>query len=135
MSEEIIKSYKNTVQSNVKSLLNNFSEIVDVMKSQTENNTEVKLINAEVDCYSIQVKCANMIKSAKTLLELISELKNQFIINSYDKLNSHFGKELSKFNALNSDTLKKLIDIRQRVNSCLKFAEDSYYSSKFRINV
>lgn len=85
--ETLLKSYTKRLKDDVKSILDNFTEIVK--SSKVEDETQVsRLTQSAQDQYEVNVRAANIVRAGESLLKLVSDMKEFLILNDFPSVNA-----------------------------------------------
>merc|ERR1712212_350414 len=80
--EALLKSYNKRLKDDVKSILDNFMEIVKLGlvedESQISRMTQVEEIH-----FQMQVRSSNMVRAAESLMKLVADVKQYLILNDF----------------------------------------------------
>lgn len=129
--ETLLKSYTKRLKDDVKSILDNFTEIVK--SSKVEDETEVsRLTQSAQDQYEVNVRAANIVRAGESLLKLVSDMKEFLILNDFPSVNATISERSSTLQEMTNQTDQKLLTLKQELALNLYELEQSYYSSSYR---
>ncbi|CAB0044715.1 unnamed protein product [Trichogramma brassicae] len=111
--EALLKSYSTRLKEDIKSMLENFEEILKLAKIDTETNLS-KLVQCEQEAYEMQVRAANMVRAGESLLKLVSDIKQYLILNDFLSQN---------------ECDQKLANLRDDMATELYDLEEEYFTS------
>lgn len=84
------------LQDDVKSMADNFSEIVKLCR--VEDETQVtRSTQAEEDGLEMQVRASNMVRAGESLMKLVSDLKIYLILNDFPNVNEAISSNSKMF--------------------------------------
>ena len=80
----------------MKSMADNFSEIVKLCRVEEENQVS-RATQAEEDALEMQVRASNMVRAGESLMKLVSDLKIYLILNDFPNVNEAISSNSSMF--------------------------------------
>lgn len=128
--EALLKSYNKRLKDDVKSILDNFMEIVKlglVEESQISRMTQVEEIN-----FQMQVRSANMVRAAESLMKLVADVKQYLILNDFPSVNEAITQNSLIFKTKSQEADQKLMALRDDMASDLYELEEEFYSSIYK---
>ncbi|XP_068734719.1 mediator of RNA polymerase II transcription subunit 22-like [Montipora capricornis] len=129
--ETLLKSYTKRLKDDVKSILDNFTEIIK--SSKVENETQVaRLTQSTQDQYEMNVRAANIVRAGESLMKLVSDMKEFLILNDFPSVNTSISERSNAIQEINTVTDQQLLTLKQELTVNLFELEQSYYSSSFR---
>lgn len=129
--ETLLKSYTKRLKDDVKSILDNFTEIVK--SSKVEDETQVsRLTQSAQDQYEVNVRAANIVRAGESILKLVSDMKEFLILNDFPSVNATISERSSTLQEMTNQTDQKLLNLKQELALNLYELEQSYYSSSYR---
>lgn len=129
--ETLLKSYTKRLKDDVKSILDNFTEIVK--SSKVEDETQVsRLTQSAQDQYEVNVRAANIVRAGESLLKLVSDMKEFLILNDFPSVNATISERSGTLQEMTNQTDQKLLSLKQELALNLYELEQSYYSSSYR---
>lgn len=130
-NETLLKSYTKRLKDDVKSILDNFTEIVK--SSKVESETQVaRLTQSAQDQYEMNVRAANIVRAGESLMKLVSDMKEFLILNDFPSVNTSISERSNALQEINNVTDQQLLTLKQDLAGNLFELEQSYYSSSFR---
>ncbi|XP_029185029.2 mediator of RNA polymerase II transcription subunit 22-like isoform X1 [Acropora millepora] len=130
-NETLLKSYTKRLKDDVKSILDNFTEIVK--SSKVESETQVaRLTQSAQDQYEMNVRAANIVRAGESLMKLVSDMKEFLILNDFPSVNTSISERSNALQEINNVTDQQLLTLKQELAVNLFELEQSYYSSSFR---
>ena len=97
---------------------------------KTEQDVQIsRMTQGELDAYEIQVRSANMVRAAESLLKLVSDIKQYLILNDFPSVNEAIAHNSNVFRSMQQESDKKLQDLRDDIISDLYELEEEYYIS------
>jgi len=129
--ETLLKSYTKRLKDDVKSILDNFTEIVK--SSKVENETQVsRLTQSAQDQYEVNVRAANIVRAGESLMKLVSDMKEFLILNDFPSVNNSISERSKAIQEITNQTDQQLLTLKQELAVHLFELEQSYYSSSYR---
>ncbi|XP_065214071.1 mediator of RNA polymerase II transcription subunit 22-like [Planococcus citri] len=129
--EALLKSYNSRLKGDVKSMLDNFEDIVKLCK--TEHDIQIsRMIQCELDAYEMQVRSANMVRAAESLLKLVSDIKQYLILNDFPSVNEAIMQNSKVFRAKQGECDQKLMNLRDDMAADVHDLEEDYYTSNYK---
>ncbi|XP_027412604.1 mediator of RNA polymerase II transcription subunit 22 isoform X2 [Bos indicus] len=99
--ETLLQSYNKRLKDDVKSIMDNFTEIIKTAK----------------------------VRAGESLMKLVSDLKQFLILNDFPSVNEAIDQRNQQLRALQEECDRKLIALRDEVSIDLYELEEEYYSS------
>lgn len=125
--ETILKSYQKILKDNVKTMLDNYTEVVKLAHVEVnESNNYLESIKQQ-EQYEMEVRAANICKASEELIKLIYNIKQFLIINDFPLINDAISSTANLAKAEEID--KRLQRLRDEVAVELFELEDDYYSN------
>ncbi|XP_064649212.1 mediator of RNA polymerase II transcription subunit 22-like [Lineus longissimus] len=129
--EALLKSYQKRLKDDIKSMIDNFTEIVKLTK--IDDDTQVgKATQGEQDHYEMQVRAANIVRAGESLMKLVSDLKQFLILNDFMSVNEAIMQNSQLFRHMQIECDNKLMALRDDMATDLYELEDEYYSSMYK---
>ncbi|XP_046321553.1 mediator of RNA polymerase II transcription subunit 22 isoform X3 [Marmota monax] len=100
--ETLLQSYNKRLKDDVKSIMDNFTEIIKTAK----------------------------VRAGESLMKLVSDLKQFLILNDFPSVNEAIDQRNQQLRALQEECDRKLITLRDEVSIDLYELEEEYYSSR-----
>merc|ERR1712126_86307 len=129
--EALLKSYTKRLKDDVKSILDNYTEVVKVTKIEEETQV-AHLTQAVEDSYEVGVRASNIVRAGESLMKLISDIKESLILNDFPAINTSLQMRVKQLKNIEDETKKKLWQLREQVNDDLRILEEEYYSSLYK---
>ena len=129
--EAQLKSYQKRLKDDIRSMYDNFSEIFKLVKMD-DDNTIGRPSQAEQDRFEIEVRAANMVRAAESLMRLVSEIKQFLILNDFMQVNEAIKLNNDYFAKLQNKIDTGLMILRDDMASELYELEEEYYSSQYK---
>ncbi|KAL1132041.1 hypothetical protein AAG570_011649 [Ranatra chinensis] len=130
--EALLKSYTTRLKDDVKSMLENFEEIVKLAKGESETQL-TKFLQCEQDTYEMHVRAANMVRAGESLMKLVSDIKQYLILNDFPSVNEAIGQNSKLFRTKQLECDQKLMSLRDDMAADLYDLEEEYYSSIYKV--
>ncbi|XP_015758634.1 PREDICTED: mediator of RNA polymerase II transcription subunit 22-like isoform X2 [Acropora digitifera] len=130
-NETLLKSYTKRLKDDVKSILDNFTEIVKTSKVESETQV-ARLTQSAQDQYEMNVRAANIVRAGESLMKLVSDMKEFLILNDFPSVNTSISERSNALQEINNVTDQQLLSLKQELAVNLFELEQSYYSSSFR---
>uniref|UniRef100_A0A8C2SBT6 Mediator of RNA polymerase II transcription subunit 22 n=1 Tax=Capra hircus TaxID=9925 RepID=A0A8C2SBT6_CAPHI len=80
--ETLLQSYNKRLKDDVKSIMDNFTEIIKTAKIEDETQVS-RATQGEQDNYEMHVRAANIVRAGESLMKLVSDLKQFLILNDF----------------------------------------------------
>uniref|UniRef100_A0AC11AVD8 Mediator complex subunit 22 n=1 Tax=Ovis aries TaxID=9940 RepID=A0AC11AVD8_SHEEP len=123
--ETLLQSYNKRLKDDVKSIMDNFTEIIKTAKIEDETQVS-RATQGEQDNYEMHVR------AGESLMKLVSDLKQFLILNDFPSVNEAIDQRNQQLRALQEESDRKLIALRDEVSIDLYELEEEYYSSRGR---
>ena len=129
--EALLKTYQKRLKDGVKAMVDNFTEIIKLAKSE-EDSVVTRIAQAEQDYYEMEVRAANIVRAGESLVRLIADMKQFFIVNSFTLVNESLMNNAKNLEKAIIENDVKLLSIRDEVAIDLMELEEEYYSSPYK---
>ncbi|XP_066920504.1 mediator of RNA polymerase II transcription subunit 22-like [Clytia hemisphaerica] len=129
--EALLKSYTRRLKDDVKSILDNYTEVIKTAKIEEETQV-ARLTQSVGDAYEVDVRGANIVRAGESLMKLTADIKEFLILNDYPAVNVCLQKRTQQLRSIEEQTKKKLWELREQVDGDLRLLEDEYFSSKYK---
>ncbi|XP_058380394.1 mediator of RNA polymerase II transcription subunit 22 isoform X1 [Diceros bicornis minor] len=126
--ETLLQSYNKRLKDDIKSIMDNFTEIIKTAKIEDETQVS-RATQGEQDNYEMHVRAANIVRAGESLMKLVSDLKQFLILNDFPSVNEAIDQRNQQLRALQEECDRKLIGLRDEVSIDLYELEEEYYSS------
>nr|XP_019584499.1 PREDICTED: mediator of RNA polymerase II transcription subunit 22 [Rhinolophus sinicus] len=126
--ETLLQSYNKRLKDDVKSIMDNFTEIIKTAKIEDETQVS-RATQGEQDNYEMHVRAANIVRAGESLMKLVSDLKQFLILNDFPSVNEAIDQRNQQLRALQEECDRKLITLRDEISIDLYELEEEYYSS------
>nr|XP_044998331.1 mediator of RNA polymerase II transcription subunit 22 isoform X3 [Jaculus jaculus] len=139
--ETLLQSYNKRLKDDIKSIMDNFTEIIKTAKIEDETQVS-RATQGEQDNYEMHVRAANIVsgqgggntlgswvRAGESLMKLVSDLKQFLILNDFPSVNEAIDQRNQQLRALQEECDRKLITLRDEVSIDLYELEEEYYSS------
>lgn len=131
--EALLKSYNKRLKDDIKSMVDNFVEIVKSARiTPDEYNQLMRMTESSQDQYEMHVRAANIVRAGESLMKLISDIKQYLILNDFPSVNEVISQKSKLYQAMQAECDKKLIALRDDVAAELYELEEEYYSSIYK---
>ncbi|XP_027890247.1 mediator of RNA polymerase II transcription subunit 22 isoform X1 [Xiphophorus couchianus] len=128
--ETLLQNYNKRLKDDIKSIMDNFTEIVKTAKIEDETQVS-RPTQAEQDHYEMHVRAANIVRAGESLMKLVSDLKQFLILNDFPSVNDAISQQNQQLRALQDECDKKLTSLRDEIAVDLYELEEEYYSSSY----
>ncbi|CAD0195649.1 unnamed protein product [Chrysodeixis includens] len=129
--EALLKSYTTRLKEDVKSMLENFAEIIKLAK--LENETQLnRMTQIEQDTFEMQVRAANIVRAGESLMKLVSDIKQYLILNDFPSVNEAITQNSKLFRTKQQECDQKLMSLRDDIAADLYDLEDEYFTSIYK---
>ncbi|XP_015244674.1 mediator of RNA polymerase II transcription subunit 22 isoform X2 [Cyprinodon tularosa] len=129
--ETLLQNYNKRLKDDIKSIMDNFTEIVKTAKIEEETQVS-RPTQAEQDHYEMHVRAANIVRAGESLMKLVSDLKQFLILNDFPSVNDAISQQNQQLRALQDECDKKLTSLRDEIAVDLYELEEEYYSSRYK---
>ncbi|KAL4218627.1 Mediator of RNA polymerase II transcription subunit 22 [Mactra antiquata] len=129
--EALLKSYTLRLKEDVKSMLDNYTEVIKLARVEEESQLS-KSTQAEQDQYEMQVRASNIVRAGESLMKLVSDLKIFLILNDFPSVNESISNKTQLYKHLQNELDAKLLSLRDELASDLYELEEEYYSSVYK---
>ncbi|CAL1616107.1 unnamed protein product [Knipowitschia caucasica] len=126
--ETLLQNYNKRLKDDIKSILDNFTEIIKTAKIEEETQVS-RPTQAEQDHYEMHVRAANIVRAGESLMKLVSDLKQFLILNDFPSVNDAISLQNQQLRSLQDECDKKLTALRDEIAIDLYELEEEYYSS------
>ncbi|XP_020791065.1 mediator of RNA polymerase II transcription subunit 22 isoform X2 [Boleophthalmus pectinirostris] len=126
--ETLLQNYNKRLKDDIKSILDNFTEIIKTAKIEEETQVS-RPTQAEQDHYEMHVRAANIVRAGESLMKLVSDLKQFLILNDFPSVNDAISLQNQQLRSLQDECDKKLTSLRDEIAIDLYELEEEYYSS------
>ncbi|XP_060126525.1 mediator of RNA polymerase II transcription subunit 22 isoform X2 [Zootoca vivipara] len=114
--ETLLQSYNKRLKDDIKSVMDNFTEIIKTAKIEEETQVS-RATQGEQDNYEMQVRAANIF----------------LILNDFPSVNEAINQRNQQLRSLQEECDKKLIALRDEISIDLYELEEEYYSSSYSL--
>ncbi|XP_015795388.1 mediator of RNA polymerase II transcription subunit 22 [Tetranychus urticae] len=128
--EATLKAYQKWLKDAIKSITDNYLEIIKLVKIDNEGLPNNSTPARAQEHYEVIVRAANMVRAQESLIKLIYQLKQFYIINDFKLINKAISNESKNFKADEIDM--KLTNLRNEITAELIVLEDEYYNSMYK---
>lgn len=129
-TQNLLKSYRSRLQEDVRTMSENFNEIVKSAKVTTDEKQLIqKELQGHFDVCQMKVRAANIVRAAESLQKLISDLKTFVILNDFPSINEQLNHQTAVMRSMGDLLVQKLIDMRDQFAGALVDLENDYYNS------
>ncbi|CAL4101839.1 unnamed protein product [Meganyctiphanes norvegica] len=129
--EALLKSYNKRLKDDVKSILDNFIEIVRLGyvddETQVTRMTQVEEIN-----FQMHVRSATMVRACESLMKLVADVKQYLILNDFPSVNEAIIHNSARFRGKSQEADQKLMTLRDDMAADLYELEEEFYSSIYK---
>ncbi|XP_044295739.1 mediator of RNA polymerase II transcription subunit 22 isoform X2 [Varanus komodoensis] len=132
--ETLLQSYNKRLKDDIKSIMDNFTEIIKTTKIEDETQVS-RATQGEQDNYEMHVRAANIVRAGESLMKLVSDLKQFLILNDFPSVNEAINQRNQQLHSLQQECDKKLIALRDEISVDLYELEEEYYSSSFVLSL
>ncbi|XP_017852669.1 mediator of RNA polymerase II transcription subunit 22 [Drosophila busckii] len=129
--EALLKSYNARLKDDVRSMLENFEEILKLARRESHSQIS-KTTQCEQDALEMQVRSANMVRAGESLMKLVADLKQYLILNDFHSVNEAITSNSQLFRTTQIECDKKLMKLRDEMAMDLYDLEEEYYTSIFK---
>ncbi|XP_004714507.2 mediator of RNA polymerase II transcription subunit 22 [Echinops telfairi] len=130
--ETLLQSYNKRLKDDIKSIMDNFAEIIKTAKIEDETQVS-RATQGEQDNYEMHVRAANIVRAGESLMKLVSDLKQFLTLNDFPSVNEAIDQRNQQLRALQEACDRKLVALRDEVSIDLYELEEEYYSSSWTL--
>uniref|UniRef100_A0A2K5CL52 Mediator of RNA polymerase II transcription subunit 22 n=1 Tax=Aotus nancymaae TaxID=37293 RepID=A0A2K5CL52_AOTNA len=123
--ETLLQSYNKWLKDDIKSIMNDFTEIIKTAKIEDETQVS-RATQGEQDNYEMHVR------AGESLMKLVSDLKQFLILNDFPSVNEAIDQRNKQLRALQEECDRKLVMLRDKISIDLYELEEEYYSSRYK---
>jgi mediator of RNA polymerase II transcription subunit 22 len=125
--EAQLKAYHKRLRDDIKSIVDNFVEILRLVRVETESNQTYCTVQSKT--YEMCCRAANMTRAADSLLKLIWDIKQFLIINDFPLINESISNRVEANIYKVNEIDHKLLNLRDEISVELYELEDEFYNS------
>ncbi|XP_077299340.1 mediator complex subunit 22 [Arctopsyche grandis] len=129
--EALLKSYTTRLKDDVKSMLENFEEIIKLAKGENESQLS-RMTQIEQDTFEMQVRAANIVRAGESLMKLVSDIKQYLILNDFPSVNEAITSNSKLFRTTQQECDQKLMTLRDDIAADLYDLEEEYFTSIYK---
>ncbi|CAG5041904.1 unnamed protein product [Parnassius apollo] len=129
--EALLKSYTTRLKEDVKSMLENFEEIIKLAKGENDSQLN-RMTQIEQDTFEMQVRAANIVRAGESLMKLVSDIKQYLILNDFPSVNEAITQNSKLFRTKQQECDQKLMSLRDDIAADLYDLEDEYFTSIYK---
>jgi len=129
--EAVLKGYSKRLKDNIKSMVDNFSEIVKMARVEAEGQVS-RATQADEDNFEMTVRSANIVRAGESLIKLVADIKQSLILNDFPSVNDAIVQNSQLFKTKQMECDRKLMALRDDMAADLYDLEEEYYSSSFK---
>ena len=122
-----LKSYQKRLKDDVKSLIDNFEQVLRLVK--VENESSLTGARMQEIAYEMRIRAGNMTRAAESIMKLIWDIKQYLIINDFPLINETITNEAKIAQEKEKHIDLKLMTLRDEISNELYDLEDEYYNS------
>jgi mediator of RNA polymerase II transcription subunit 22 len=126
--EALLKSYQKRLRDGIKAMADNFTEVIKLAKNE-DDSAVMRPTQAEQDYYEMEVRSANIVRAGESLVKLIADMKQFFIVNSFTLMNESILNNTKVLEKTLQENDSKLQIIRDEIATDLLELEEEYYLS------
>ncbi|GIY40762.1 mediator of RNA polymerase II transcription subunit 22 [Caerostris darwini] len=133
--EALLKSYNKRLKDDIKSMVDNFVEIVKLARppGDEDNSNVIRPLATSQDQCEMHVRAANIVRAAESLTKLISDMKQFLILNDFPSVNETISAKTKVCRAVQEGIDNKLAAVRDDMAAELYDLEEEYYSSAYKL--
>lgn len=131
--EALLKSYNKHLKDDIKSMVDNFTEIVKLAILSEDDGGSLRPLYMTQDQNEMQVRAANIVRASESLMKLISDIKQFLILNDFPSVNEAISQKTNMCRALQKNIDSKLSALRDDIAAELYDLEEEYYSSVYKL--
>nr|XP_028584196.1 mediator of RNA polymerase II transcription subunit 22-like isoform X3 [Podarcis muralis] len=129
--ETLLQSYNKRLKDDIKSVMDNFTEIIKTAKIEEETQVS-RATQGKQDNYEMHVRAANIVRAGESLMKLVSDLKQFLILNDFPSVNEAIKQWNQQLRSFQEECDKKLTSLRDEISMDFYELEEEYYSSRYK---
>ncbi|ELU16242.1 hypothetical protein CAPTEDRAFT_221845 [Capitella teleta] len=129
--EAQLKVYQKRLRDDIKTMTDNFLEIIRLMKIEEESHVS-RPSKCEQDQFELEVRAANIVRAGESLMKLVSEVKQFVILNDFRSVNESIMAQMHMYRHVQTECDTKLFALRDDMAADLFEMEEEYYSSVYK---
>lgn len=131
--EAQLKTYQKRMKDDVGAMYDNFLEIIRMARMEDDSSSQVNRASQAVqDRCEIEVRSANMVRAAESLMKLISDMKQFLVLNDFPQVNDSIMQNTNFCRQMQNKIDATLLILRDDMASELFEMEEEYYSSQYK---
>ncbi|XP_013790946.1 mediator of RNA polymerase II transcription subunit 22-like [Limulus polyphemus] len=131
--EALLKSYNKRMKDDIKSMVDNFIEIIKLARvPQDEDSQVLRPLQNNQDQYEMHVRACNVVRAGECLMKLISDIKQYLVLNDFPSINEAISQNTRFDKNMQNECDSRLCLLRDDVASELYELEEEYYSSAYK---
>ncbi|KRX81456.1 Ectonucleoside triphosphate diphosphohydrolase 1 [Trichinella sp. T6] len=130
----LLKEYQVLLQRSVKSIRENFTEIIRMAKVGEEGQVS-RLTEYEHELFEMQIRAANMTHAAEALIKMVTDLKQFLILNDFAYINESITTTAVHSQIAQREFRDKLIAVKEEMTFYLQEAEQEYYNTAINMTL
>lgn len=131
--EAQIQAYQKHMKDDIGAMYNNFLEIIRLVRIEDDGQSQVtRPSQAEQDWYEVEVRAANMVRAAESLMKLISDMRQFLLLNDFPQVNDAIIYANTYCRQMQNKIDTCLVSLRDDMASELFEMEEEYYSSQYK---
>jgi len=124
--QALLMSFKSQLSADVSSMLVNFEEILK-MACRDRNGQIQETTQYEIDALEMQVRAANVVRAADSLMKLVNDLKEYHILNDFPGIDEELKKNCELLQAKTVEYDEKIGKLAQDMADELVALEEEFY--------
>jgi mediator of RNA polymerase II transcription subunit 22 len=131
--EALLKSYQKRLKDDIRAMIDNYVEIIKLGNGKVGEDIQFsRLSQAEQELYEVEVRAANVVRAAESLLKLVSDIKQFLILNDFSQVNEAIKTQNESYWHIQNKIDVHLLNIRDEMAADLFELEEEYYSSQYK---
>lgn len=126
-----LKSYSRRLREDVKSMIDNHTEILKLAKVEDETQVS-RQMQGEQDQSEMQVRASNIVRAGESLLKLVSDIKQFLILNDFPSVNDSINQRTLFLRRVAGSFDDKILQLRDDLAIDLYEIEEEYYASRYK---
>ncbi|XP_037708573.1 mediator of RNA polymerase II transcription subunit 22 [Drosophila subpulchrella] len=122
----LLMSFKSQLSSDVRSMLVNFEEILK-MACRDRNGQIQETTQYEIDALEMQLRAANVVRAADSLMKLVNDLKEYHILYDFPGIDEEIKKNCELIQAKTLEYDEKIGKLAQDMADELVALEEEFY--------
>ncbi|XP_055342589.1 mediator of RNA polymerase II transcription subunit 22-like [Paramacrobiotus metropolitanus] len=126
--ENVLKTLSKKQKDDVRSIQDNFAEILKLVKVEDERGSSVRVQTVEQEQLELGIRATNLVRCAESLMKLNEDLKKYFFLNDFPFISQSVQKAREAANADIKNSQSRMMSVYREMQAELHDLEDEYGS-------